>query len=113
MNEACSLLARGRGYEFCRTGYRFVGISPLGETLTRVERPGALGCLEPFDSMIGTTVGKYRIVALLGHGATGIVYRALDHTLDREVASARPGGLDRSGAMHDPDGFGQTRSQLG
>jgi len=36
--------------------------------------------------MIGTTVGKYRIVALLGRGATGIVYRALDDTLDREVA---------------------------
>ena len=36
--------------------------------------------------MIGTTVGKYRIVALLGRGATGIVYRAHDDTLDREVA---------------------------
>ena len=36
--------------------------------------------------MIGTTVGKYRIVALLGRGATGIVYRAIDDTLDREVA---------------------------
>jgi serine/threonine protein kinase len=36
--------------------------------------------------MIGTTVGKYRIVALLGRGATGIVYRALDDSLDREVA---------------------------
>lgn len=36
--------------------------------------------------MIGTTVGKYRIVALLGRGATGIVYKAVDDTLDREVA---------------------------
>ena len=36
--------------------------------------------------MIGTTVGKYRIVGLLGHGATGIVYKAVDHTLEREVA---------------------------
>jgi serine/threonine-protein kinase len=36
--------------------------------------------------MIGTTVGKYRIIALLGRGATGIVYRAMDDTLDREVA---------------------------
>ena len=36
--------------------------------------------------MIGTIVGKYRIVALLGRGATGIVYKAVDQTLDREVA---------------------------
>ena len=36
--------------------------------------------------MIGTTIGKYRIVGLLGRGATGIVYRAVDDTLDREVA---------------------------
>ena len=36
--------------------------------------------------MIGTTVDKYRIIALLGRGATGIVYKAVDDTLDREVA---------------------------
>jgi serine/threonine-protein kinase len=36
--------------------------------------------------MIGTTIGKYRIVALLGRGATGIVYKGIDDTLDREVA---------------------------
>jgi serine/threonine-protein kinase len=36
--------------------------------------------------MIGTTVGKYRIIALLGRGATGIVYKAVDDTLEREVA---------------------------
>lgn len=36
--------------------------------------------------MIGIRVGKYRIVAQLGRGATGIVYKAVDETLDREVA---------------------------
>jgi tRNA A-37 threonylcarbamoyl transferase component Bud32 len=36
--------------------------------------------------MIGTSVGKYRIVAYVGQGATGIVYKAVDETLDREVA---------------------------
>jgi Protein kinase domain len=36
--------------------------------------------------MIGQTIGKYRVIGQLGRGATGIVYRAVDATLDREVA---------------------------
>jgi serine/threonine-protein kinase len=36
--------------------------------------------------MIGTTVGKYRIVGQLGRGATGVVFKAVDETLGREVA---------------------------
>jgi serine/threonine-protein kinase len=36
--------------------------------------------------MTGRTIGKYRIVGQLGRGATGIVYRAVDETLNREVA---------------------------
>jgi serine/threonine protein kinase len=36
--------------------------------------------------MVGKTVGKYRFVEKLGRGAMGTVYKAVDDTLDREVA---------------------------
>jgi serine/threonine-protein kinase len=46
--------------------------------------------------MIGRTIGKYRIIGQLGRGGAGIVYRAVDETLNREVAikTLNPGLAD-------------------
>src|SRR5215467_5158526 len=59
------------------------------------------------DLAPGTKLGPYEILALLGSGGMGEVYRALDTSLGREVAVK----ILQAGTLHDPDRLRRFRQE--
>jgi Leucine-rich repeat (LRR) protein len=68
-------------------------MNPRPDTPSRV-RPPSSGGAAPVDRRIGSLLGNFQIVGILGEGGMGVVYEAVDRFIERRVAlKVLPDGL--------------------
>jgi serine/threonine-protein kinase len=91
-NKAASVFEYIEGHDrkFKDVSERKIRLLQTSETM--VFGDGSLGGPSPDDTLLSTgtdtrpTLGRYEVIKQLGKGAMGIVYRAHDHVLERDVA---------------------------
>jgi tetratricopeptide (TPR) repeat protein len=64
----------------------FAALVNHGQADTAVARPIAWGDATLFEIAPGTAVGRYIVLATIGRGGMGVVYKAFDPELDRAIA---------------------------